>query len=71
MAPMLDMYDPEQELQLHTDASGIGLGVILYQRDPKKKSVLAYASHCLSPTVTHYTTSKKEALAFVWGVKCF
>ena len=70
-APVLVMYDHEQELRLHTDASGIGLGVILHQGDPKKKTVLAYANRCLSPAETRYTTSEKEALAIVWGVERF
>lgn len=69
MAPVLVMYKPELPLSLHTDASSLDLGVLLYQGQGKDKHVLTYSSRTLLPAETHYTITELEALAIVWGVE--
>lgn len=45
--PILAYPDFESEFFVHTDASGIGLGAILYQKQDGHNKVIAYASRSL------------------------
>ena len=50
--PVLAYADYSRPFQLHTDASKIGLGAVLYQDDDSgKRRVVAFASHSLSHSV--------------------
>lgn len=40
--PILAIFDPALEIELHTDASCIGLGAILFQKIGDKKVVIGY-----------------------------
>lgn len=40
--PLLTIYDPTLEMELHTDASSIGFGVILFQRHDRQLKVVSY-----------------------------
>ena len=54
--------------KLHTDASTIGLGVILYQEQDGNDRVIRYASRALSENKSHYPACKLEFLASKWAV---
>ena len=67
-APILAYPDFNEEFFLHTDASGLGLGAILYQRQNGKIRVIGYGSRTLKPAETNYHSSKLEFLALKWSV---
>ena len=54
--------------ELHIDASGIGLGAILYQTHEGKKRVIAYASRTLSHSEARYPAHKLKFLALKWAL---
>ena len=45
---------------LHTDASELGLGALLYQEQDNEKRVIAYASRTLSSSERNYPAHKLE-----------
>ena len=57
------------EFMLQTDASRVGLGFILAQRQGGKERVIYYGGRALHAGEKHYTTTELEALAVVEGVK--
>jgi len=60
-----EFYSP---FELHTDASGKGLGAVLYQVQDGKKRVISYASRSLSKSEKNYSAFKLEFLALKWAV---
>lgn len=56
---------------LSTDASGIGAGAILGQIREGKERPIAYASRKLNKAELNYSTTEKELLAIIFGVKTF
>ena len=57
---------------METDASGIGLGAVLAQKqEDGSVRPLAYASRSLQKHERNYGVTELEALAVVWGVKHF
>ena len=54
--------------ELHTDASGKGLGTVVYQLQSGKQRVIAYASISLSKSEKNYSACKLEFLALKWSV---
>lgn len=54
MPPVLGYPRYKEPFELHTDASMLGLGAILYQSQEGKKRAIAYASRGLSKTERNY-----------------
>ncbi len=67
-SPVLAFADFKLPFELHTDASGEGLGAILYQVQEGQKRVIAYASRCLTKSERNYPPHKLEFLALRWAV---
>ena len=67
-APILASVELKQPFILHTNASGIGLGVVHYQVSDGKEHVIGYGSHCLNKGESHYPAHKLEILALKWAV---
>ena len=68
-APILAYANYEKKFKIHTDASDLGLGAVLYQEDENGKDrVIAYASRSLNPAEKNYPAHKLEFLALKWAV---
>ena len=72
IAPVLAYPNFEQEFLLETDASGIGLGAVLVQRqrDGTVRPV-SFASRTLQNHEKNYGVTELEGLGVVWAVKHF
>ena len=66
--PILAFPDFQQPFELHVDASGNGLGAVLYNVQDGQKKVIAYASRSLSKSEQNYSAYKLEFLALKWTV---
>ena len=66
--PVLGFADRSKPFQLHCDASGTGLGAVLYQMIEGKQRVIAYASRGLSKSESNYPAHKREFLALKWAM---
>ena len=69
--PVSAYPDFSKPFRLYTDASNIGLGAILAQRQQGKEKIIFCASRTLNNAESNYSTTKKECLAVVWGVQIF
>ncbi|XP_030828454.1 uncharacterized protein K02A2.6-like [Strongylocentrotus purpuratus] len=69
---VLAHYDPELPTVIAADASGTGMGAILYQvqTDGNRRPV-CYASRSLTETEQRYAVIEKEALAATWACERF
>lgn len=71
-APILKPFQPDFPIELHTDASSLGLAAMLMQRNSSNQLQLVYAiSRRNSETERNYHSSKLELLAVVWAVTRF
>ena len=68
--PVVAYPDFSSVFILHTDASEVGLGAVLYQRQNGKPRVIAYGSSTLTPAEKNYHlhSGKLEFLALKWAV---
>jgi hypothetical protein len=70
--PILRAPDFKRKFFLKTDASHYALGIILGQLDnDNNEYVVAYASKLFKGAELNYSTSRKECLAVVYGIKYF
>lgn len=67
-APILGYADYAKPFELHTDASGQGLGAVLYQEQAGTLRVIAYASRGLTKAEQNYPAHKMEFLALKWSI---
>ena len=71
-APVLAYFDINESTEIMVDASPVGLGAILVQRDSNgRRSTIAYASRALTPVEQRYSQTEREALAVVWACERF
>lgn len=66
--PTLRHFDEELPIILEVDASGIGIGCILSQKEGKTVRPVAYGSRKLSETEQRYPNIEREFLACVYAV---
>ena len=69
---VLTHFNPRTPLVLACDASAYGLGAVLsHTSDLGHDKPIAFASRTLSKAECNYSQIEKEALALMWGIKCF
>ena len=66
--PILAVADRTKPFQIHCDASGTGIGAVLYQEQEGQQRVIAYASRSLNKTESNYPAHKREFLALKWSM---
>lgn len=72
VSPNVLIYpDFTKPFTLTTDASNVALGAILSQGPEGEDRPIAFASRSLQAAERNYSTTEKELLAIVWGVKHF
>ena len=70
-ASILSYSDFTKSFTIYTDASGIGLGVVLSQEQDEKERIISYASKSLNNAEKNYIVTDQECLAVVWAIKHF
>lgn len=71
-APVLGIYDPNSETELHTDASKIGYGAVLLQKQSDNKfHPIAYFSKSIGKHEINYHSYELETLAIVYSLGRF
>ena len=66
-AEILGYYDKDAETRVISDASPVGLGAILAQKQQGEFRVIMYASRSLTEVERRYSQTECEALAIVWA----
>ena len=69
--PVVAYPDFSIPFRIYTDVSNVGLGAILAQQQEGKERIICRASRTLSKSEQNYSTTKKECLAVIWGIKNF
>lgn len=70
-APVLVHPIEGNQLEVHIDASGLGLGAVLMQLSAGDFHPISDISRRLSPAETNYHSNELECLALVWAVSKF
>ena len=66
--PVLAYADFKKLFKLHTDASILGLGAVLYQEQDGVDKVISYGSQSLSKLESKYPIHKLEFLCLKWAI---
>lgn len=67
--PILKLYNPDLETELHTDASKVGLGAILLQKHDANFHPVFYVSFKTKASEINYTSFELEVLAIIRALK--
>lgn len=71
-APVLSIYDPRDETELHCDASKLGYGAVLLQRKKDKQfHPIFYFSKRSSEVESKYHSFELETLAIIYALRRF
>lgn len=71
-APVLATPDPDRQFEIHTDASGYGLGAALIQRNDKgHPRPIAFISRSLTKAERVWSTMEREILAVLFALEKF
>ena len=71
-APIMAFPRFDREFVLYTDASDVGVGSILAQKDDLGvERTVAFASRAFSGSEKNWSTTEKEAFAVIWGLEHF
>jgi len=70
-AQTLGYYARDAETHVIADASPVGLGAVIVQRQNDEYRVIAYASRSLTDVERRYSQTEKEALGLVWACERF
>ena len=72
MASIVAHPNFEKPFILYTNASGEGIGVVLYQKDDQgKEHIIACISRALNQHEKNYSITEKECLVIVWDIEKF
>ncbi|CAC5425334.1 unnamed protein product [Mytilus coruscus] len=64
----LAYFDINADTQVIADASPVGLGAVLVQKQGDSHKIICYASRSLSEIERRYSQTEKEALGLVWAL---
>lgn len=71
-APILSLYSPRDETELHCDASSAGFGAILLQKKADRKlHPVFYFSKRTTKTESKYHSFELETLAIIYALRRF
>ncbi|XP_055343594.1 uncharacterized protein LOC129591802 isoform X2 [Paramacrobiotus metropolitanus] len=71
-SPVLGHFDVSRPVEIHPDASGYAIGVVILQQDcDGVLRVLAYGSRRLNAAERNYSTTERECLGIVWTADKF
>ena len=70
-APIIHFADFSKPFVLVTDASEVGVGAVLLQKDGDKDCIVAVASQTLTAVEQRWSATEREAYAVVWGIEKF
>lgn len=72
LSETLAYFNPSAETEVITDASPVGLGAVIAQRQPDGNfRPISYASRALTPVEQRYSQIERESLAILFGVERF